>query len=249
MVEPAETVPADEALPDETLPDETLPDDEDHERFQLSAAQVAASSLAAMSAAVVCSYFGVAGTVIGTAVTSLIATTGSALYSYSLRRTRARLRRLHLAGAASPPFREVVKTARQQGRKIFEQVPWAIAGIGTGLVFVLSLDVITTIEGGIGESISAALGVSHSGGRTTSLGSIFHGGHHRHHKPKSKPSKTPTPSTTPTSTATPSHSPTVTPSVTPTKTPTSKPTLTLPPILGGPSTTPTPTPTPTATAS
>jgi hypothetical protein len=226
--------------PEETLPDETLPDDEDRERFQLSAAQVAASSLAAMSAAVVCSYFGVAGTVIGTAVTSLVATIGSALYSYSLRRTRARLRRLHLAGAASPPFREVVKTARQQGRKIFEQVPWAVIGIGTAAVFVLSIGVITAIEESQGETISALLGVSHGSDRRTSLGGSLSIGHHsKHHKAKPKPSKTPTPTTTPTSTATPTHSPSATPSQTPTHTPTPKPSLSIP-ILGGPSTTPSP---------
>src|SRR5580698_618959 len=114
-----------------TQDDTTVNDDEDRERFQLSAAQVAASSLAAMSAAVVCSYFGVAGTVIGTAVTSVIATTGSALYSYSLRRTKARWRRLHLAGAASPAFGEVVKTARQQGRAMFRQIPWRLLLLGT----------------------------------------------------------------------------------------------------------------------
>lgn len=207
----------------------TLPEHEERERFQLSIAQVTASSLAAISAAVVCSFFGVAGTVIGTAATSLIATIGSALYSYSLRRTKARLRRLHLAGAAAPPFREVVKTARAQGGEMLSQVPWKVVGIGTGLVFVLSIDVITAIEGGLGESLAAAFGVSHSGGQTTSLGSVL-GGHHPHHKPAPNPMKSPSPSPTATTSTTP------TPTLTPTRS-------------SSPSASPSPTPTPTASPS
>src|SRR4051812_17170076 len=107
--------------------DEDVDRDEDRERVQISGAQVAASAFAAISAAVVCSFFGVAGTILGTAITSLIATTGSAMYSYSLRRTKARLRRLHQAGAGSPPVREVLKEARRQGRGMLTRVPWTLA--------------------------------------------------------------------------------------------------------------------------
>ncbi len=54
---------------------------------------MAAGALAAVSAAVVASLFGVAGTVIGAAVASVVSTVGAALYSESLRRTNAQLRR------------------------------------------------------------------------------------------------------------------------------------------------------------
>jgi hypothetical protein len=180
-------------------------DDEPRERFQISAGQVAASSLAAVSAAVVCSFFGVAGTVIGTAIASLVATVGSALYSYSLRRTRARLRRLHRAGAAAPPLREVWRTARQHGRRAFDRVEWAAVAIGTGAVFVFSIGVVSAIEGAEGESLSALFGVSHGGSETTSLGSLVQHGHHRHRSPA--PSPTASPSTSPSPSASPSASP------------------------------------------
>jgi hypothetical protein len=67
--------------------------DNDKPRLELSLTQIVASALAAMTAAVLASYLGVAGTVIGAAVFSIIGTSGSAIYSHSIRRTKARLRR------------------------------------------------------------------------------------------------------------------------------------------------------------
>src|SRR5581483_5906465 len=109
------------------------------------------------------------------------ATAGGAIYSYSLRRTRARLRRLHEAGAASPPFSQVVRTAREQGGQMFRQIPWGIVALGTATVFVFSTGVVSAIELGEGESLSALFGVSHSGGRESSLGSAL--GIGKHHSP------------------------------------------------------------------
>jgi hypothetical protein len=208
-------------------------DDESTERIQLSLAQVAASSLAAVSAAVVCSFFGVAGTVIGAAVASLLATVGSALYSYSLRRTRARIRRLHQAGAASPPVTEVVRTAREQGRRLISQLPVKVIGAGAIAVFVVSIGAVTVIELGVGEPLAAVFGVSHSGSRKTTFGSLSGTGSHRSKptptpKPtgSASPSASPTPSRSATRTSAPTHSPSPTPTPTATVTPT--PTLTLP---------------------
>jgi hypothetical protein len=62
-----------------------------HGRIGVSGSQVAASVLASTSAAVVASVFGVAGTVIGAAVVSVVATVGTAAYGLGIRRTRARL--------------------------------------------------------------------------------------------------------------------------------------------------------------
>lgn len=69
-------------------------DDADHpgpDRMGVSGSQVAASVLASTSAAVVASFFGVAGTVIGAAVVSVVATVGTAAYGLGIRRTKARL--------------------------------------------------------------------------------------------------------------------------------------------------------------
>jgi hypothetical protein len=200
--------------------------------------QVAASSAAAVSAAILCSLFGVAGTVIGTAIASMLATVGSALYVHSLRRTKARLRRLHQAGAGSPPIAEVVKTARQQGRRLFGQIPWRVVGPAAAAVFVFSIAVVTVVELSAGESLSSLFGVSHSGSRDTTLGSLSGIGSHNKHKHKPKP----TPSAT--ATKSPSATPTATPTVT--KTPTTPPTSTPP---STPSTTPSVSVTPSSTPS
>src|SRR4051812_50137347 len=58
----------------------------------LSPVQVAASALAAVSSAVLLSFFGVAGTLIGAALASVISTVGATGYSASLRKTSERLR-------------------------------------------------------------------------------------------------------------------------------------------------------------
>jgi len=198
-----------------------MADDEPREQIQLSFAQIAASSLAAVSAAIVCSLFGVAGTVIGTAVASVLATVGSAIYVYSMRRTKARLLRLHQAGAAAPPFVEVVKTAREQGRKMLGQLPLRLIAIGAAVVFVVSIGVVTAVEAGVGKSFAALFGVSHSGGHGTSVASVFNP-HHKH-KPTPSPTKSstkPTPTPRPTATKTVTATPTATTSPTATTTPT-----------------------------
>lgn len=205
--------------------------DNDSEKVQISLAQVAASSLAAVSAAVVCSFFGIAGTIIGTAIASVCATVGSALYAHSLRRTRSRLRQLHQAGAVSPPLTEVIKTTRQQWRRWFGEVPWRRVGLGTGAAFVAALVVVTAIELGIGEPLSALFGVSHDGSRTSTLGSVAgFGSHRKHHKshPKPTPSDTsPAASSSSASPAAPStHSASATPSSTPTRPPSTTPVVT-----------------------
>jgi hypothetical protein len=208
--------------------------DETEERIHLSAAQVAASSAAAVTAAVICSFFGVAGTVIGTAVASVMATVGSALYSYSLRRTKAKLRRLHQAGAASPPLTEVVRTAREQGMRLWRQMPIRILALGAVVVFVVSTAVITGIEFGVGKPLAAVFGVGDSGSRKSSWESVLGVGPHRTTKKSTSPSPKSSQSSSSSSSSPPSsppatHPPTSTP--TPTVTPTPSPSNILPTLL------------------
>ena len=57
----------------------------------ISAAQVAGSALAAVSAAVVASFLGVGGTIVGAALGSIVASIGGAVYSHSFQRAGYRL--------------------------------------------------------------------------------------------------------------------------------------------------------------
>ncbi len=63
------------------------------QKFELSPAQVTGSALAAMSGAFLASYLGTAGTIIGAVVGSLVATIGTAAYTWWLRRTSEAVKR------------------------------------------------------------------------------------------------------------------------------------------------------------
>ncbi|MGY1771534.1 hypothetical protein [Blastococcus sp. SYSU D00813] len=82
-------------------PDEAA---DEPKKTTLSPVQITAGALASVSSAVVASFFGVAGTLIGAALASVISTVTAALYTNSLSRTNERLRqvRVQLAGPGSP---------------------------------------------------------------------------------------------------------------------------------------------------
>jgi hypothetical protein len=69
-------------------------------RFDMSGQQITASVLAAVTGAVLASYLGVAGTIIGTAVMSVAGTAGTAIYKHYLGRTAGRLKETAKVAAA-----------------------------------------------------------------------------------------------------------------------------------------------------
>lgn len=74
----------------------------DHERpkIEINWVQSTAGALAAVSSAVLLSTFGVAGTLIGAALGSLVITLGGAVYSYSIRATRHQVAATQAVAAA-----------------------------------------------------------------------------------------------------------------------------------------------------
>lgn len=74
--------------------DEETPKPSVKERLDLSFSQVLGGALAAVTSAVAASYLGVAGTLIGAALGSVIITVGTALYKLWLRSTNERLRKV-----------------------------------------------------------------------------------------------------------------------------------------------------------
>lgn len=94
--EPTEPGEAAEAAPGDDDPDRRRPSPTGREpdRLGVTGSQVAGSVLASVSAAVVASYFGVTGTIVGAALVSIVATVGSAAYGLGIRRTRDRLQQL-----------------------------------------------------------------------------------------------------------------------------------------------------------
>jgi hypothetical protein len=69
-------------------------------RFDMSGLQITASVLAAVSGAVLASYLGVAGTIIGTAVMSVAGTAGTAIYKHYLGSTAKHLKETATVAAA-----------------------------------------------------------------------------------------------------------------------------------------------------
>lgn len=160
------------------------------ERLGLSATQLLASGLAAMSATVAASYFGVAGTVIGAALGSVVTVTGSAVYGYWLRRTRSRVRRsLDVAvgnrfatdpaqvtaqreragtDSAGPAAGRPERPARdgQLGRWLRPKLALAAAGL-----FVAVLAVTTGFEFFSGQPLSATVAGKHGSGVSIGGGS------------------------------------------------------------------------------
>jgi hypothetical protein len=177
---------------------------------QLNALQVAAGALAAVSAAVAASFFGVAGTVIGAAVASVISTVGAAVYTESMRRTHAGLRRagsrlvrrpqspVDRSGGGRPP-----RPARLDPRRGPLRRRWRrgamVAATGVA-VFGLAMVVVTTVELIGHKPVSALVGGSDRSGGTT-LGSLTDatGGDSRQQQAPASPSTTPTDGTAPAS--------------------------------------------------
>jgi hypothetical protein len=175
------------------------------DRIGLSATQLIASGLAAMSSTVVASFFGVAGTVIGAALGSVVAVIGNAVYGYSLRRTRTRVRRtldvavahrfatqpsrLSEATVYGPPAAGGAAIPPPHRRFVLFGSPKRLALAATGL-FAAVLAVTTGFELASGQPLSSTVTGKHGSGLSLDGGSSKKAG------PSVAPSSTSRPSGT-----------------------------------------------------
>ncbi len=187
------------------------PADAERPRIQLSVVQVVASALAAITATVGASYLGIAGTVIGAAVASVLTVVGNAVYSHSLRRVGTAAGLATRAGAA--PATSVTP------RRGWPTFATACAGVFVGVLIV-----VTVIEVFAGRPLSDVVR-GRSGSGTSVLGDVGQSTGSSSPTPRATVTVTPqvvtrTPTVTVTGTAvTKTAAPTKT--VTPTATPTS----------------------------
>ncbi len=187
-------------------------EDEEKDRFLgLSVPQLLGGAGAAVSSAVVASYLGVAGTLVGAALGSVVSTVSAALYTNSLRSAHHKLPpprllsgRVDAGGVSSTPERATtpapvptprmardprddgsyVVTVGSRGARRMRAVRRLVAGMVA--VFVLAVAALTAIELGLGHPVSAE---QDKGG--TSIGTVV--------GTSPEPASTPTPTTTPTS--------------------------------------------------
>lgn len=178
-----------------------MPEENREPRLGVTPAQVAGSALAAISGAVFASWAGTTGTIIGAALGSVIATVGSATYTWSLRRTShvvreraARVRRVTLSGGALPrtvsegPMRDPDEP-RDTEEPEESRFPWGRVAAAAGIVLVLALAGITLFEAITGRPVSSLVGQDH--GQGTTLGHVVGS------DPRTRPKPTPTPSGSP----------------------------------------------------
>jgi hypothetical protein len=173
-------------------------------RLELSIPQLLAGGLAAASAAVVASWLGVAGTVTGAVVASVVAASSTALYKHSLERSSQviretlpvlpvlpeRYRNAHLNNAATetakiePPSRPRPRTGSSPTAA--RRIQWGAVAISAVLTLIVGFGMLTVVEGVLGKPVEGG------GGRTT-VGRILGSGS-SHHRDNTKPN-TPAPNT------------------------------------------------------
>ncbi len=153
--------------------------------FNVTPIQVVGAALAAMTAAFLGSYLGVAGTIIGAALTSVILTVGGALYQRWLEVTRDRARQAtrrvrqndeHVEQGApdqGPPTEDGVDGTgpevpeTQAAPTGHRRVRWPVVTVVSALVFALAMLAVTTFELLTGSALSG-------GGNPTTVGAVLH---------------------------------------------------------------------------
>lgn len=217
---------------------------EEKPKVDLNVVQVVASALAAVSSAVLLSTVGVAGTLIGAAVGSVIATVAGAVYTYSLQASRDRvaaaaqiaaMARTNLSRRGVGSERDMRVTAlaepatgeadRPAWRTALAGLNWKrVAALAAG-VFLAAMVAIVAFELVAGRPVSVLTGgtAKDSSSRTTLGGGSAE---KSKEKPSSGGSETPSDDATVDSSdeATPSEEPTEQPIEEPTEEPTQEPT-------------------------
>nr|WP_221383058.1 hypothetical protein [Actinoplanes polyasparticus] len=191
-----------------------------------------AGTLAAVSAAVVGSFLGVAGTLIGAAVASLIGSVGTELYARFINRGSKKIVSTFVTAPAAVGTPTVVAAEDElpSEEPVVEQKParkdvrWGRIAVMAGALFVLAMGSLTAFELLTGKSVPAAVG--HTTSSTTTIGSALSGDNGTDEKPATTPSESPSPDS---SGAPADGQPTGTPTAEPTETPATPPTATTEP--------------------
>ena len=146
--------------------------------FGLSGAQVFGSALASATAAFAASSLGVAGTIVGALIGSLILTTASAIYSHSLRRVGRQIRVARPTSATGGTTRAVGAGHQLVGAEADagprpsvkrRRLPWRQVAVVAVVGSVLALGGITVLEKVIGHPVSSP------GTSGTSIGDVVRG--------------------------------------------------------------------------
>jgi hypothetical protein len=181
----------------------------DQVRSGIDIPKTIAGALAAVCAAVIGSFLGVAGTLVGAAVASIIGSVGTELYQRSLRKGAKKLQTLAPTFVKAPAAigtPQVAAATEEESPSHTvppkRQIRWARVAMVAGALFVLAMGSLTVAELITGKSVASTVGNGTKA--TTTFGGLFNPG-------TSKSTPVPQPSATPTSTEAPTTTPTTAP--------------------------------------
>lgn len=201
--------------PEKTQADATATAEAKEKTRLFNMTQIAGGALAAVTTAAVGSRLGVAGTLVGAALASVLAAFASTLYTKGLEHTRESVKKIVLRDGKLRTEVDVAATEARQ-RAAWRR-PLAIVGgmaLTSAATFVVAMGLVTGWEFGTGQTLDGRTG--------TTIGQVSN---RQSTKPTpsatAKPTTTPsaTPTDTPTATATPTPAPSATSTDTPAPTP------------------------------
>jgi hypothetical protein len=191
-----------------------------------------AGALAAVCAAVVGSFLGVAGTLVGAAVASIIGSLGTEIYQRSIDRGTKKLQTLaptfiKVPAAVGTPAVEAATEEESPSHTVpvesspgeatsaaagpARQLRWSRIAMAAGVLFVLAIGSLTAVELLAGKSVASMVGHSTSG--TTTVSSVTDRGRNADEAPAPATSEAPSEDAT-----TPTDAPTTDPAEAPTTT-------------------------------
>ncbi len=162
-------------------PEERAPEDDRKHTARVNLTAAAAGALASISAAVVASFLGVAGTLIGAALASVVSSIAGAIYTGVLASTHQRVRRtLRRPGGHETDLRELQELRGdlgQRGRRALRRpaVRWLVVGGASLALFLVAISAVTGIEAAISKPLASALGGHQEGNARTSVGAALRG--------------------------------------------------------------------------
>jgi hypothetical protein len=138
---------------------------------QLHVSRLLAGALAAVSGAVVASFFGVEGTLIGAALVSLLVAPAEAVYTHSLASAHKVARRslVRRVGEQAGPSEEGASEADPQ------PIRWQRVAVAAVLAFGIAVVAITGVEAVANQPLASLFGTQPRPGGSTSLGVVVAG--------------------------------------------------------------------------
>jgi len=136
---------------------------------QLRVPKLLAGALAAVSGAVVASFFGVEGTLIGAALGSLLVAPAETLYTHSLASAHTVARRSLLRRAGEQAGANGASKARPQ------PIRWRRVAVAAVLAFGIAVGAITSVEAIARQPLASLFGSGSRQGASTSVGMVVAG--------------------------------------------------------------------------